>query len=161
MLLRLLCRAALPVAAALLVGCGPEIGDECTSDAQCGQGRICDLQSKDGYCTIVNCSENSCPDNSVCVEFANEETFCMALCDSDRGDGTYVVGRGLEQSWNIEAPLVSGETEGFAVTLEGCRDGYVCDRVAASHPFCRPRSDCESSDDIERHPECAMSMPEA
>jgi len=146
--------------AALATGCGVEIGDECTSDSACGQGRFCDLTSEGGYCTVT-CEDSTCPDNSVCVEFESNDKFCMALCDSDRRDGTYLVGRGLEQSWHTEAPLVSGETEEFSVSLEGCREGYVCDRQGASHAFCRQRSDCESSDDIERHAECSMSMPEA
>ena len=66
----------------LVAGCGAEIGDECTSNTQCGTGRICDRTSEGGYCTIAECEGNSCPANSVCVEFENEESYCMALCDT-------------------------------------------------------------------------------
>jgi hypothetical protein len=66
----------------LLAACGAEIGDECSTNAECGQGRICDRASRAGYCTVTPCSGDSCPENSVCVEFENRQTFCMALCDN-------------------------------------------------------------------------------
>lgn len=65
-----------------LPACSNEIGDECSADAECGPGRFCDRASRGGYCTISPCSGDSCPANSVCVEFPNEETYCMALCES-------------------------------------------------------------------------------
>lgn len=65
-----------------LTACGTEIGDECSSDVECGNRRICDQASKGGYCTISPCTPNSCPANSVCVEFENEQTYCMAVCES-------------------------------------------------------------------------------
>ena len=64
-------------------GCGTDIGDDCTSDAQCGEGRICDRSSRGGYCTVSPCAENTCPENSVCVRFENDLTYCMALCSSE------------------------------------------------------------------------------
>ncbi|MCA9541117.1 MAG: hypothetical protein KC620_19590 [Myxococcales bacterium] len=73
---------SLALLALLAVGCGAEIGDECNSNADCGQRRFCDRASRGGYCTITPCTPNSCPENSVCVEFENEETYCMALCDT-------------------------------------------------------------------------------
>lgn len=153
--------APLVALAALAWGCGPDIGDPCTTDSACGQGRFCDLTSTDGYCTIAGCTANSCPDNSLCVTFANEESFCMALCDSDRRDQTYTTGRALEQSWLVEAPIFSAETEDLAVSLEGCREGYVCDRITAAHPFCRQKADCERTGDAERFPECLESAERA
>ncbi|MEE2787171.1 MAG: hypothetical protein VX589_07510 [Myxococcota bacterium] len=68
----------------LMLACSTEVGDACSSDTDCGRGRICDLASRGGYCTVTPCSANSCPENSVCVEFENEETFCMALCESTK-----------------------------------------------------------------------------
>lgn len=67
----------------VLVGCGAEIGDACANDAECGQGRSCDRASRGGYCTVTPCEANSCPESSVCVEFVNEQTYCMAACDSN------------------------------------------------------------------------------
>ena len=75
---------------ALLPACGSEVGDECSSDSECGNRRICDRASRGGYCTVSPCSPGSCPANSVCVEFENEATYCMALCDtSDDCRGGY------------------------------------------------------------------------
>ncbi len=74
-----------PLAIALLVlGCGQDIGDDCNSNAECGTGRFCDRASKDGYCTVSPCTvaPNSCPENSICVEFEDAQTFCMYVCES-------------------------------------------------------------------------------
>ena len=62
--------------------CATEVGDECGSSAECGQGRLCDRSASGGYCTVSPCrvAPNTCPDESVCIEFENEETFCMATC---------------------------------------------------------------------------------
>jgi hypothetical protein len=73
---------ALLFSSVTLVGCGAEIGDDCSSSAECGQGRFCDRASRGGYCTVTPCIRNSCPENSVCVEFENEETYCMRVCGS-------------------------------------------------------------------------------
>ena len=71
--------------------CDTDVGDSCSSNAECGQGRICDRASRGGYCTVSPCGPESCPENSICVEFENEETYCMGLCESN-GDcrGGYV-----------------------------------------------------------------------
>jgi hypothetical protein len=83
--------AASLFAASLITGCGfNDIGDECSTDTQCGTGRICDRTSEGGYCTIPDCEADSCPENSVCVEFANEESYCMALCDDGECREDYV-----------------------------------------------------------------------
>ena len=66
-----------------LPGCGAEVGDECSTNVECGRGRACDRSSDDGYCTVTPCEANTCPENSVCVEFKNRVTYCMALCDSN------------------------------------------------------------------------------
>lgn len=63
-------------------GCAPQIGDECSSDLECGRARICDLASRAGYCTISPCEPGTCPEESTCVEFDNAETYCMATCES-------------------------------------------------------------------------------
>ena len=64
-------------------GCKREIGDECIDDSQCDIGRICDLKSEGGYCTITPCSPESCPNDSTCVQFINDQSYCMAVCDRD------------------------------------------------------------------------------
>lgn len=82
---------AVTLAAPFLPGCGfNDIGDECSTDTQCGTGRFCDRTSKGGYCTVADCEADSCPENSVCVEFANAERYCMALCDDGECREDYV-----------------------------------------------------------------------
>ena len=85
--MRLRVRLALRAASALglllaSAACSTDIGDECASDAECGRGRLCDRASRAGYCTVSPCAPNSCPENSVCVRFENDQTYCMALCDT-------------------------------------------------------------------------------
>jgi hypothetical protein len=66
----------------LLLGsaaCGDEIGDECSLSTDCStQGdRICDISSPGGYCTVLGCDYDNCPEESVCVRF-------YSVADSDR-----------------------------------------------------------------------------
>jgi len=85
--------------ALLVVGCGPAIGDDCSSSLDCSQqnNRVCDRQQPGGYCTVIGCENNSCPDDAVCVTFRPEperlaSTWCMAACedtDDCRGDDGY------------------------------------------------------------------------
>ena len=63
--------------------CGTAIGDECSSDTQCPAGAYCDKTMPDGMCTDSPCRPGDCPDDSVCVEFENRETYCMARCEED------------------------------------------------------------------------------
>ncbi len=65
----------------LPLGCSKEIGDECSSSVECGQARLCDRASEGGYCTVTPCEPGNCPEDSLCVEFENELTYCMALCE--------------------------------------------------------------------------------
>jgi len=76
---------ALSVLAVALVlsACGPSIGDECSNDSQCPAGSYCDKTMPGGFCTISPCREGECPDESVCVKFSNNETYCMPSCGSD------------------------------------------------------------------------------
>lgn len=62
--------------------CGTDIGDSCLADSECGEGRRCDRSSRGGYCTVSPCGPNSCPENSTCVRFENDQTWCMATCDN-------------------------------------------------------------------------------
>ncbi|MDJ0764653.1 MAG: hypothetical protein QNJ97_16865 [Myxococcota bacterium] len=54
-----------------LMACGAEIGDECTLDYDCSQNleRNCDRSQPGGYCLIVGCDPDECPEEAVCVEF--------------------------------------------------------------------------------------------
>ncbi len=67
------------------MACKPQIGDACFQAIECSPdglgGRICDVSSPEGYCTIVNCVSDSCPEEAACVAFRDgEQSFCMAAC---------------------------------------------------------------------------------
>ena len=70
--------AGLPV-----VGCAPAVGDTCATSVECGnEGEICDVTVPEGYCTIPDCALGTCPDNSICVRFDDETSYCMASCEA-------------------------------------------------------------------------------
>ena len=73
---------AFVLALAGTIGCAPKVGDACTTNIDCGTPVTCDLSQPGGYCTVQNCLEGSCPEDSVCVTFSNSEKWCMAMCDS-------------------------------------------------------------------------------
>jgi hypothetical protein len=126
----------LPLIAALeLMGCKPEIGDECTVSTDCSAAgeRLCDTTQPGGYCTIFNCEPGTCPEEAICISYGNslsnalacsdrngrsryEETYCVAKCEDDddcRG-GYACVDMGRENPG------------GVVVVEHGSVDGRVC-----------------------------------
>ncbi|MCA9614334.1 MAG: hypothetical protein H6724_01365 [Sandaracinus sp.] len=76
----------------VLAGCAPEIGDKCKSSVDCSVNgdRVCDETLPNGYCTVLNCDPDSCPNGARCVEWRGgfDRTairVCMARCSSDNG----------------------------------------------------------------------------
>lgn len=88
------------------LACTPKIGDDCLLGADCSSkgDRVCDTSLPGGYCTVLSCNTDSCPDDGVCVLFQSSvpgciyndratsrtaRTYCMAFCedDSDCRDG--------------------------------------------------------------------------
>ncbi len=65
--------------------CGPTVGDACETSAACGTGLVCDLATPGGYCTRTPCRAGECPDESVCVDFGAEASWCMRRCDGGEG----------------------------------------------------------------------------
>jgi hypothetical protein len=84
-------------ASAFLTACPRRIGDGCATSTECSINgdRFCDISALGGYCTMVGCDSNTCPDNALCIEFYSDSNrlvrrFCMAACNSDsdcRGQG--------------------------------------------------------------------------
>ncbi len=65
-------------------GCTPQVGDSCLTSQECGTGALCDTSAPDGYCTVTPCGPDAaCPEESSCVEFENDQPYCMLRCDSD------------------------------------------------------------------------------
>jgi hypothetical protein len=69
---------AFAIAPAALLGCTPAVGDRCTLSTDCSvQGnRVCDTSEPGGYCTLLGCTPNACPDNAACVEFGASVPGC-------------------------------------------------------------------------------------
>ena len=63
-----------------LIACESQVGDACVSSTQCAPGQLCDVNSAEGYCTVRDCEEGSCPEGSVCVTFESLDRYCMATC---------------------------------------------------------------------------------
>lgn len=85
--------------------CAPEIGDECENSTDCSVNgdRFCDVAQPGGYCTMIGCDPDACPDDALCVEWRFEptrsaETWCMKSCgdggDCDRGSSYLCVREG-------------------------------------------------------------------
>lgn len=64
------------------LGCESKVGDPCVTSTQCAPGQLCDINSEEGYCTLRDCEEGSCPSGSICVTFENLDRYCMATCQS-------------------------------------------------------------------------------
>src|SRR5262245_58444315 len=72
----------LAVAAASGAGCRREIGDECTTAADCNPNgsRSCDSSQPGGYCTIQGCDERSCPEEAACIRYFPAQ-FLTRACE--------------------------------------------------------------------------------
>ncbi len=127
-------RPVLLLTALLLASaCGEEIGDECSLSADCSpQGdRFCDISSPGGYCTVIGCDFDSCPEEAVCVRF-------FSVSDSDRTCDPYSEDQsGCEDNCTADELCTLSETC-VPRTAEirycmkkcesngDCRDGYEC-----------------------------------
>lgn len=64
-------------------GCSPVVGDVCELDRQCGTTLTCDTTTPEGYCLKVGCRQGECPPEATCVDFGQEQKFCMRSCAPD------------------------------------------------------------------------------
>lgn len=127
----------------LLMGCTPEIGDECAISTDCSiRGeRLCDTSQPGGYCTQLNCLKNTCPDDALCVLFDSAIPGCGF---NDRA-GPY--GSRVARSFCVAQCSGSGSD---------CRDGYVC-----AHPQAAPWQGLvlDDRDDAQRKRGCLVRPP--
>jgi hypothetical protein len=144
------------VAATAGAGCRREIGDECTTAADCNPNgsRSCDATQPGGYCTIQGCDETSCPDEAACMRYFPAQ-FLTDPCDPHPADG--VTGCMADEVCLNEGLCARQSTElRYCVKTcssgDDCRAGYEC-RLAGtrgsmaltSNPnaavhFCAPRT---------------------
>jgi len=144
------------VAATAGAGCRREIGDECTTAADCNPNgsRSCDATQPGGYCTIQGCDETSCPEEAACMRYFPAQ-FLTDPCDPHPADG--VTGCMADEVCLNEGLCARQSTElRYCVKTcssgDDCRAGYEC-RLAGtrgsmaltSNPntvvhFCAPRT---------------------
>jgi hypothetical protein len=119
------------------VGCAPKIGDKCALSTDCSQQGtlVCDTSQPGGYCTQLNCTNGSCPNDAVCVEFQASipgcayndyqspsrtgRSFCMERCSQDstcRQDEGYICRDPTTQPWNA-AILDNDNTQSHGVCI--------------------------------------------
>lgn len=113
--------------AALLAGCGSDIGDSCSISSDCSPTgkRICDPPSNTpgGYCTIRGCDYDTCPNEAVCVRFfpvTQTDVNCSQDSDCTPDElctlGGFCVPRSAEVRYCMRKCGGNGD----------CRDGYEC-----------------------------------
>jgi hypothetical protein len=133
--------ASLALATALisLSGCTPGIGDKCSLSTDCSVTGtlVCDTSQPNGYCTVLNCTDDSCPNSAVCVMFQatvpgcayddyqspsrTGRSFCMAHCsrDSDcRQSEGYTCRDPTVAPWNA-AILDNNQSQGVCLVAPG------------------------------------------
>jgi hypothetical protein len=91
--------------AGILAGCGPTIGDPCTTAADCSGVLCLNVASPGGYCTApCNVTEaTSCPTGSVCVRdaLAKNSPACFRLCNRPSECRSGYTCRSINSSPNI------------------------------------------------------------
>jgi len=108
--------------------CGDEIGDECSLSSDCStQGdRICDITSPGGYCTVLGCDFDTCPEESVCVRF-----YSVADTNSECDPRAQTSGCSADELCTLGGTCVPRTAEiRFCMRKCGsngdCRDNYEC-----------------------------------
>ena len=116
-----------------LAACGSEIGDSCSTYSDCSPNgdRVCDFSQVDGYCTVLGCDYDTCPEEAVCVRFfvgdfdnRDCDPATEDLLDSDATDDC-----SFDELCTIAAKCVprSAELRYCMRKCDGdCRDGYEC-----------------------------------
>ncbi len=105
----------------VLVGaCGNEIGDECSYSYDCSPNmeRKCDVGQPGGYCLIIGCEPNDCPEEALCVEFI---TPCP--------EGTTTDGSGQSGCEQIEPNRTREYCLKHCNSDGDCRSEYICQEV--------------------------------
>jgi hypothetical protein len=116
----------------LVCACGRKIGDDCQTNIQCSpQGdRECDLSQPDGYCTIEGCTQNSCPDDALCVRFFPPQALDPKhTCDPNNDSACSIREICLPQqtiAYCVEPRLEHRYCMKSCSSNGDCRDGYEC-----------------------------------
>lgn len=125
---------------ALLAACGDEIGDECSLSSDCSQAgdRFCDNTQPGGYCTVVGCDYDTCPEESVCVRFFTGG-FANRTCDYTNED----------VSTDMCAPSELCSINGYCVPAQS--EARYCMKACSSNDDCRGDYECRTLELMREH----------
>jgi hypothetical protein len=103
-------------------GCRREIGDECTTAADCNPNgtRSCDNTQPGGYCTIQGCDETSCPSEGFCLRYFPAK-YLTLWCDPT----AIVTGCAADEICLDEGLCAPRSTE-LRYCVKGCSSGDDC-----------------------------------
>lgn len=121
-------KSLIPLVFALAAGCGQEIGDSCVISSDCSTDgtRFCDSSTDEGYCTILGCDYNTCPDEAVCIAFFSGG-FTNRTCTPE----TEAEICSLDEICALDGHCVTRKSEQrncmrTCDSHDDCRDGYEC-----------------------------------
>lgn len=111
------------VALAALLGlcsCQPEIGDSCSNASDCSvqEQRTCDTTYPGGYCTVLGCDADTCPEEASCVAFQSVISVAPE-CAS------------LQTRPRLQRTVCMKSCEGNG----DCRGGYACVDLSQPNPW--------------------------
>lgn len=109
-------------------GCGSDIGDSCIISSDCDPNgtRFCDTSSKGGYCTIIGCDFDTCPDSSACIRFFTgsfENRPCTEQSECSLDELCSLEGHCVPRSSEVRYCMATCDGDG------DCRDGYECRNI--------------------------------
>lgn len=115
----------------LAPGCKDEIGDSCSVASDCSQDgdRICDNTQHNGYCTVLGCDYDTCPDESVCVRFYSVGDTGVPCDNATEDVSTDDCGSSERCALGGFCVPVASETRYCMRKCSGdggCRDRYEC-----------------------------------
>jgi hypothetical protein len=150
---------ATAMAALLGGGCKRDIGDDCQTSVDCDPNgaRACDLSQPGGYCTLLGCSETSCPGGSSCIRYFPEKYLskpCLPACE-DLACRTGECGEPDPTQCLPACPAeCAGELDHCAAD-EVCLDVGLCARRILEQRYCA--KNCEGNGDCRAGYECRLS----
>jgi hypothetical protein len=153
-------RLAPPVLLALLAaaGCGKEIGDECSTSADCDPNgtRACDLSQPGGYCTVLGCDESSCPGGSVCIRYFPVQ-FLSKVCNPACEDlpSCYTGACPSSDPQCVMCPAACPQATHDCAPDEVCLDVELCARRSLERRDCE--KSCGSNGDCRDGYECRLA----
>jgi len=143
---------------ATIAACGNKIGDSCTINSDCATegGRVCDISSPGGYCTIPGCDLGTCPSESTCVQFfsiINVDKTCSTPADCTIDEICTVGGFCAQRDSELRYCMLS------CSSVDSCRSGYECrdlERMGL-HGGQPVRAEGQSDEDLQAF--CAAALP--